>query len=220
MEAARGSVHRCGASGGFGGTIWLFGARRFGRSTFTSKCSGLCGGSPFRRSRFALLRTSACERCNRLTISGTECVDHKLISLRSSSSVQRDIWASPWRPPASRTCQPIRVATLAIAFFSTALRRPAWSSWRSGERGRKWSRHHHRQRDYQQCDHCDEQHGLEIRHSPHSRHALRPRSPGDDRYGIFRKSIIAQSFLRRFDLRHRYLPAFGRPRCGAVMCWR
>ena len=89
LDVHLGSVHRSGASGGFGGTILLCGSRRFGG--FTSKCSGLCGGSPFRHSRLALLRIAQRGRCNRLTICDTECVGHKVISSRSSSSVQRDI---------------------------------------------------------------------------------------------------------------------------------
>jgi hypothetical protein len=89
LDVRLGSVHRSGASGGFGRTILLCGSGRFGAST--SKCSGLCGGSPSRHSRFALLRIAQRGRCNRLTICDTECVGHKVISSRSSSSVQRDI---------------------------------------------------------------------------------------------------------------------------------
>jgi hypothetical protein len=84
----------------------------------TSKCSGLCGGSPFRHSRLALLRIAQRGRCNRLTICDTECVGHKVISSRSSSSVQRDISGLGHGGPQRLVpCQPIRVATLAIASF-------------------------------------------------------------------------------------------------------
>jgi hypothetical protein len=94
----------------------LCGSRRFGAST--SKCSGLCGGIPSRQSLLALLRIAQRGRCNRLTICDTECVGHKVISSRSSSSVQRDILGLGYGSPQRLVlCQPIRVATLAIASF-------------------------------------------------------------------------------------------------------
>jgi hypothetical protein len=82
--------------------ILLCGGRRFGGFTSkSSKCSeGLCGGNPSKRNRFALLRISEPWRCNRLAICDTECVGHKVISSRSSSSVQRDMVRPSSRPPA------------------------------------------------------------------------------------------------------------------------
>jgi hypothetical protein len=89
------------AGGGFGGKILVCGGRRF--DEFTSKCSGLCGGNPSRRSRFALLRIADSWRCYRLAICDTEFVDHNVISSRSSSSVQRDMRASVMAAPAPGT---------------------------------------------------------------------------------------------------------------------
>jgi hypothetical protein len=61
-----------------------------------------------------------------LTICDTECVGHKVISSRSSSSVQRDILGLGYGSPQRLVlCQPIRVATLAIASFPQRRMLPA-----------------------------------------------------------------------------------------------
>ena len=97
-EPAERPVAACGvelehgriSSGGFGGMILFCGGRRIGG--FTSKClRRLRGNRPSWRSRFALLRIVQRGRCNRLAICDTEFVGHKVISSRSSSSVQRDM---------------------------------------------------------------------------------------------------------------------------------
>jgi hypothetical protein len=81
--------------------------RRFGGFTVSTSSEGLCGCSPSRRSRFALLRIAQRGRCNRSTICDTECVGHKVVSSRSSSSVQRDIAASVMEAPSAtyRACR-------------------------------------------------------------------------------------------------------------------
>ena len=63
------------------------GGRRIGG--FPSEYSGLCGGSPSRRSRSAFLSIAERRRCNRLAICEAEFVGHNVTSSRSSSSVQR-----------------------------------------------------------------------------------------------------------------------------------
>jgi hypothetical protein len=74
--------------------------RRLGRLFASSSSDGLCGRMPSSRNRFALLRIAQRGRCNCSTSCDTECVGHKVVSSRSSSSVQRDITTSALRPPA------------------------------------------------------------------------------------------------------------------------
>ena len=95
----------------------LCGGRRLGG--YASKYSGLCGRSPSRHSRFALLRIAQRGRCNRSTICDTECVGHKVMSSRSSSSVQRDITASIMEAPSSRNVPPDWCRDLGDPNFST-----------------------------------------------------------------------------------------------------
>ena len=92
---------RHGGLGERGGMILLCGGRRLGGFTVSTFSEGLCGGSPSSRSRIALLRIAQRGRCNRLTICDTECVGHKVMSSRSSSSVQRDITASIMEAPSA-----------------------------------------------------------------------------------------------------------------------
>ena len=60
-----------------GSVILLCGGRRFGGFSASTSSEGLCGDSPSRRSRFALLRIAQRGRCNRLTICDTECVSYR-----------------------------------------------------------------------------------------------------------------------------------------------
>jgi hypothetical protein len=91
--------------------------RRFGGFTASTSSGGLCGCSPSTRSRFALLRIAQRGRCNRLTISDTECFGHKVASSRSSSSVQRDLSASVMEAPSSSNVPADSCRALAIASF-------------------------------------------------------------------------------------------------------
>jgi len=89
--------------------------RRFGRFAASTSSEGLCGLNPSRRSRFALLRIAQRGRCNSSTSSDIECVGHKATSLRSSSSVQRDIVASKMEAPSSSNVAVIRAVTWEFA---------------------------------------------------------------------------------------------------------
>src|SRR4029077_377267 len=75
--------------------------RRLGRLFASSSSDGLCGRMPSSRNRFALLRIAQRGRCNCSTSCDTECVGHKVVSSRSSSSVQRDIAASVMEAPSA-----------------------------------------------------------------------------------------------------------------------
>ena len=87
--------------------------RRLGRLSTSSSSDGLCGRIPSSRSRFALLRIAQRGRCNRSISCDTECVGHKVVSSRSSSSVQRDIAASfHGGPQRDVSCLRFRVAAI------------------------------------------------------------------------------------------------------------
>ena len=94
-------VEAQGSALGERGSILLCGGRRFGGLSAWTSSERLCGGSPSRRSLFALLRIAQRGRCKRSTICATECVGHKVMSSRSSSSVQRDIAASVMEAPSA-----------------------------------------------------------------------------------------------------------------------
>jgi len=112
-------VEAQGSALGERGSILLCGGRRFGGLSAWTSSEGLCGDSPSRRSLFALLRMAQRGRCNRLTICDTECVGHKMMSSRSSSSVQRDIAASVMEAPSSRNVPPDWCRDLGDPNFST-----------------------------------------------------------------------------------------------------
>ena len=100
-------VEAQGSALGERGSILLCGGRRFGGLSAWTSSEGLCGCSPSRRSLFALLRMAQRGRRNRSPICDTECVGHKVMSSRSSSSVQRDIAASVMEAPSAtdRACR-------------------------------------------------------------------------------------------------------------------
>ena len=126
-------VEAQGSALGERGSILLCGGRRFGGLSAWTSSEGLCGDSPSRRSLFALLRIAQRGRCNRLTICDTECVGHKVMSSRSSSSVQRDIAASVMEAPSSRNVPPDWCRDLGDPNFSTWNNLAApFGKWRTG----------------------------------------------------------------------------------------